>query len=417
MSVTIVNKWPLHLFDGFGVEMEYMIVDQSTLDLSAASDRILKEPDGTVVNEISEGGMAWSNELVLHVIEVKTDGPAAGLNGLADAFQKQVTRIDSKLEEFNLRLMPGAIHPWMDPFTEVKLWPYEYNPIYEAYNRIFDCRGHGWANLQSTHLNLPFHGDEEFEKLHAALRIILPLIPALAASSPIADAEIKPLVDYRMEMYRTNSIKIPSITGLIIPEQVFTQKEYSEKIFQRMYRNIAPHDPEGILQDEWLNSRGAMSRWDRGAIEIRVIDIQEHPGADIAILEWIVNLAKHLAANGFCDLEEQKSWHEKDLYEILLTTIKDGDQAVISNSNYLRMLGFEKSTCTASELCRHIYTELKKEYTFTENSKDILSTIFEEGPLARRILKAIHGPLTRESLHTVYHQLCDCLRHGKLFIP
>ena len=417
MSVKIVSKRPLHLFDGFGVEMEYMIVDRSSLELAPASDRLLTERDGTVVNEISSGGMAWSNELVLHVIEVKTDGPAAEISGLADAFQQQVSRIESKLGELNMRLMPGAIHPWMDPFTEVKLWPHEYNPIYDAYNRIFDCRGHGWANLQSTHLNLPFHGDAEFEKLHAALRIILPLIPAMAASSPIADGEIKPMLDYRMEMYRTNSIKIPSITGLIIPEQVFSQSAYSEKIFQRMYRDIAPHDPDGILQDEWLNSRGAMSRWDRGAIEIRVMDIQEHPGADIAILEWIINLARYLVAGGFCDLDEQKSWHEKDLYPILMSTIREGEQALITDSNYLRMFGFGETSATASRLCRHIYRELENEYDFSAATQENLSVIFDEGPLARRILKAVQGLVTRDKLHSVYHQLCDCLHHGKLFIP
>lgn len=417
MSVTIINKRPLHLFQGFGVEMEYMIVDRASLDLSPASDRILKEPDGTVVNEISDNGMAWSNELVLHVIEVKTDGPVSGLDGLADGFQKQVEDINSRLNELDMRLMPGAIHPWMDPFTEVKLWPHEYNPIYEAYNRIFDCRGHGWANLQSTHLNLPFNGDEEFEKLHAALRIILPLIPAMAASSPIADREIKPLLDYRMEMYRTNSLKIPSITGLIIPEQVFSKQDYAEKIFDRMYRDIAPYDFEDILQDEWLNSRGAMSRWDRGAIEIRVMDIQEHPGADIAILEWIINLAKHLASGGFCSLEDQKSWHEKDLYEILMATIKDGEQAMISNKDYLDIFGSNKSHMTAGELCRYIYTELENEYSFSRQSKEILSFIFDEGTLARRILKALDGSTSPKKLYTVYEQLCNCLRDGKSFIP
>lgn len=417
MSVDIVKKRPLHLFDGFGVEMEYMIVDRASLNLSPSSDRILKEADGSVVNEMSRNGMAWSNELVLHVIEIKTDGPVSGLEGLADEFQKQVEDINSRLKELDMRLMPGAIHPWMDPFTEVKLWPHEYNPIYEAYNRIFDCRGHGWANLQSTHLNLPFHGDDEFEKLHAALRLILPLIPAMAASSPIADREIKPMLDYRMEMYRTNSMRIPSITGLIIPEQVFSQKEYAEKIFKQMYRDIAPYDPEGILQDEWLNSRGAMSRWDRGAIEIRVMDIQEHPGADIAILEWIINLTRHLVAGGFSDLEHQKSWHEKDLYTILMSTIKDAEQAKITDGNYLQMFGLDKATATAGELCRHIYSELENEYEFSLDSKEILSIIFEEGPLARRLVNAFNTPITPENLHSVYQKLCNCLSHGKLFLP
>ncbi|HAL85576.1 MAG TPA: hypothetical protein DCM31_01010, partial [Deferribacteraceae bacterium] len=37
-----------------------------------------------------------------------------------------------------------------------------------------------------------------------------------------------------------------------------------------MYRDIAPYDPECILQEEWLNSRGAIARFDRKAIEIRL---------------------------------------------------------------------------------------------------------------------------------------------------
>ncbi|WP_340104062.1 carboxylate-amine ligase [Rhodohalobacter sp. 8-1] len=417
MSINIIDKRPLHLFDGYGVEMEYMIVDQTTLDLAPASDRILTEANGQIVNEVLKGAMAWSNELVLHVIEVKTNGPVSDLHGLGAEFQRQITDIETRLDSMNLRLMPGAIHPWMDPFTEVKLWPHEYNPIYEAYNRIFVCRGHGWANLQSTHLNLPFHGDDEFEKLHAALRLILPLIPAMAASSPIADGEIKPLLDYRMEMYRTNSLKIPSITGLIIPEQVFSHDDYQTKIFDTMYHDIAPFDPDRILQDEWLNSRGAMSRWDRGAIEVRVMDIQEHPGADIAILEWIVNLAKHLVSGGFCSLDEQKSWHERDLYDLLLGTMKNGGQALINNPEYIRMFGIKKKKMTAGQLCMYIFEELQTEYTFSSESADALQLIFDEGPLGRRILNAFPEPINQKQLYAVYEQLCDCLRDGKLFVP
>lgn len=417
MSVKVVDKRPLHLFDGYGVEMEYMIVDRRTLNLAPASDLILTEADGHITNEVSKNAMAWSNELVLHVIEIKTNGPVSGLNGLGAEFQRQITDIETRLDEMGLRLMPGAIHPWMDPFTEVKLWPHEYNPIYEAYNRIFDCRGHGWANLQSTHLNLPFHGDDEFEKLHAALRLILPLIPAMAASSPIADREVKPLLDYRMEMYRINSLKIPSITGLIVPEQVFSRDDYQTKIFDTIYRDIAPFDPEGILQDEWLNSRGAMSRWDRGAIEIRVIDIQEHPGADIAILEWIVNLAKHLVSGGFCSLDEQKLWHEQDLYTLLLGTMKDGEQALINNPEYIRMFGINKQKMTAGQLCMHIFEELQTVYTFSSASADVLQLIFDEGPLGRRILNAIPESIQQKRLYAVYEKICDCLRLGIPFIP
>lgn len=417
MKIEINNKRPLHLFEGYGVEMEYMIVHKETLDVHPISDMLLQRASGSVVNEFSRYGMAWSNELVLHVIEAKTDGPATTLQGLGEIFQQEVQVMDHMLEPLGARLMPGAIHPWMDPFNDCKLWPHEYNPIYETYNRIFDCRGHGWANLQSTHLNLPFSGDREFEKLHAAVRILLPLIPALAASSPIADAQKQDFLDFRMEKYRVNSIKIPSITGKIVPEPVFTKQEYQEKIFDVMYRDISPFDPDGILQEEWLNSRGAMSRWDRNTIEVRVIDIQEHPAADIAILEWIVETIKLLVREEWCSLDDQKKWNEQDLYNILMDVVKDGEKAAIKNREYLSLFGVKAPGKTAGELCDFITNRLITDRLITKESATILELISKEGPLARRILNSLPATFSKNNLFPVFEQLSDCLRNGESFIP
>ena len=84
--------------------------------------------------------------------------------------------------------MPSGMHPWMQPARETRLWPHESGPIHRAYDALFDCRRHGWANLQSMHVNLPFGEDltpdGEFARLHAAVRLVLPLLPALAASTP-----------------------------------------------------------------------------------------------------------------------------------------------------------------------------------------------------------------------------------------
>ena len=57
-------------------------------------------------------------------------------------------------------------------------------PVYEAFDRIFDCRGHGWANLQSVHLNLPFGDDDEFGRLHAAIRSSFPCCPLSPPARP-----------------------------------------------------------------------------------------------------------------------------------------------------------------------------------------------------------------------------------------
>lgn len=417
MSVEILKKRPVRLFEGLGVEMEYMIVDSSSLRVLPVADLLLQDAAGKITNEWPRNGMAWSNELVLHVVEIKTNGPAVHLAELGHAFHAEAAAINDLLEPRNARLMPSAMHPLMDPFNEVKLWPHEYNPIYEAYHRIFNCRGHGWANVQSTHLNLPFYGDDEFEKLHAAVRVLLPLIPALAASSPIADGNIKAFLNYRMEMYRINSLRIPSITGKIVPEPVFSEAAYREQILEPMYRDIALYDPDGILQDEWLNSRGAMSRWDRNTIEIRVMDIQETPFADIAILEWVVALARRLTQQKQCSLTDQKRWTEHDLYDLMMNIIQNGEQAVINNSDYLSLFGIPHQKTTAGELCRHLYEEWMDPAAISNRSKELLQLIFDEGPLARRILKALPKNHTPNQLEVLYRKLCDCLHDGKPLVP
>ena len=74
----------LHLFEGYGVELEYMIVDRSTMNVCSLADKVLAAVGGPWTREVHCGPLAWSNELVLHVIELKTNGPAKTLNNLHD---------------------------------------------------------------------------------------------------------------------------------------------------------------------------------------------------------------------------------------------------------------------------------------------------------------------------------------------
>ena len=191
----------LHLFQAFGVELEYMIVDRDTLNIRPLADELLKAQLGAYGSDFENGRVTWSNELVMHVIEIKSTQPESDFPALRDEFVSNVTRINTLLENWNAMLLPTAAHPWMNPLTETRLWPHDNNEVYDAYNRIFDCRGHGWSNLQSTHLNLPFYDDEEFTKLHAAIRVVLPLLPALCASSPILDGQPTGLLNTRLQYY------------------------------------------------------------------------------------------------------------------------------------------------------------------------------------------------------------------------
>jgi gamma-glutamyl:cysteine ligase YbdK (ATP-grasp superfamily) len=409
---------PLHLFEATGIELEYMIVDRNTLAVKPVADRVLAAEAGKIVSDVELGPIAWSNELVLHVIELKSNGPAPRLAGLAQTFTEHIGRIDTLLAPMEGRLMPGACHPWMAPLTETVLWPHEYSPVYEAYNRIFDCRGHGWSNLQSLHINLPFCGDEQFGRLHAAIRLLLPIMPALTASSPILDGRRTGFLDSRMEVYRHNSEKIPSVAGRIIPEPVYDHAAYDREIFQRMYADIAPYDPEGILQEEFLNARGAIARFDRGAIEIRVLDVQECPAADLAGAALIGATLKALCAGQWCDPARIKQIDTGRLADLFLTVIRDGDLALINQGAYLELLGLNPAPRRAGEVWQHLAaatTGLNPDWQDPVLAK-AGETLLEEGCLARRITAAVDGDLRREKLREVYGRLCDCLARGEMLV-
>ena len=420
-----MSERTLGLFEGVGVEVEYMIVDAASLDVLPRSDHVLHSEAGDYVAEIERGALAWSNELVLHVLEIKTNGPAPSLRGLDDAIAADVTEVERILSGIGGRLMPGAAHPWMDPLRETKIWPHEDNEIYHAFDRIFGCKGHGWSNLQCTHLNLPFDGDAEFARLHAAIRLVLPIIPALAASSPILDSRVTGLMDTRMHCYRENQKKIPSITGRVIPEPVYTKREYEERILGPMYAEIAPHDRDGILRNEWLNARGAIARFDRSAIEIRIIDVQECPSADMAVAHAITCVLRALVAEKWQPLERQQRFATGALDAILVATTHTAEAAMIRDRDYLEALGIRSREALAGDVWRHLVeSAVSADADFSGAWQAAISVLLEEGTLARRIVRAVAGKnpdlaarlgLDRELLHAVYRRLCDCVAENRLF--
>jgi gamma-glutamyl:cysteine ligase YbdK (ATP-grasp superfamily) len=407
-----MNRRALRLFEGFGVELEYMIVDRERLSILPVADLVLQAAAGKQVNEVERGPLSWSNELVLHVIELKTTGPAAGLDGLADTFTEHCRMINRLLVEHNGQLMPGAMHPWMDPDLDTRLWPHGDRSIYAAYDRIFGCRGHGWSNLQSAHLNLPFGDDEEFGRLHAAIRLVLPLLPALAAASPVVNGRITGLLDNRIEAYRLNQARIPSITGHVIPEAVFNRTDYQKTILDQLYRDIAPHDPVGLLQEEWLNSRGAIARFDRNAIEIRLLDVQESPLADLAIISLLVAVLRELVAEVHASRGEQQPWSEVALADIFLRVLQEGRGAVIRDRRYLQLFGLDAECLSVGELWRAL---ADRHIVQAAEVWSPLQVILDEGPLARRILHALGEDPDRDRLAAIYRELCDCLQEGRLF--
>ncbi len=407
----------IHLFQGYGIELEYMLVDKDTLAIKPITDELLKHELGTYGNDFENGIVTWSNELVLHVIELKSTRPESNFNALENAFADDIKRINTLLNKHHAMLMPTAAHPFMDPMTETKLWPHDSNEVYELYDKIFNSKGHGWSNLQSTHLNLPFYDDEEFAKLHAAIRLVLPILPALCASSPILDGKLTGMLDTRLDFYKTNQAKIPSITGRVIPEAIFSKRNYLNTVYEKIKADISIHDPDNILNPIWVNSRGAIPRFDRGSIEIRVMDIQESPSADMAIIDLVIETLKALVNEKFISLPEQMKFKTEGLVQIFDKTIRQGQQTQINSLEYLNIFGIA-TACNAGELWQKIVDRLiASGNTSLEKWKPQLSVILTEGTLSDRIIKSLNGDYSLDMIKRTYRHLSDCLAQNKMFIP
>lgn len=404
------------LFTASGIEIEYMIVDRDRLDVLPVTDQVMLRAAGACVSDYEDGPIAWSNELVLHVMELKTNGPVATLTGVPANFQASLHHVNDLLVDLNGMLLPTAMHPWMDPHAETRLWPHESSEIYATFNRIFDCRGHGWSNLQSLHLNLPFANEREFTLLHAAMRTLLPIMPAIAASSPLMAGEFTGLMDTRLDAYRRNSARIPCITGAVIPEPVRGFADYQQQILEPIYRALAPHDPEGILCHEWVNARGAIARFERNTIELRVLDTQETPAADLAVATLVTQALKQLAAERWTSLEEQLAIGTGRLAQLLLDHVRDAELTVIRDQDYLRLFAFPGRQCEARELWQYVQECAGAQDLEDPAIRSAMTSILHQGTLARRICRAIGKTLRRTRLQETYRRLAQCLLNGELFV-
>lgn len=404
----------LDAFGGCGIELEYALVRSDDLDVAPVADEALRRIAGSddPVSEVRQGMFGWSNEIVLHVLEVKNVDPTVPMDLLAARFGFEVREMNAALADLGVRLMPSGMHPWMEPRSQTRLWPHDNAPIYRAYDRIFDCRTHGYANLQSMHVNLPFADDTQFARLHDALRLILPILPALGAASPFIDGACAANRCQRMSVYAGNARRVPQLTGDIVPERCAGREAYEREVLEPMYRAIAPLDGERVMNHEWLNARGAIARFERNAIEIRVLDTQECPRMDIGIAALLIDLAQalyeaRLASAGALRLSTAR------LRRIFDACVHAAEYAVIDDADFLAGFGILRPRCHAGYLWECIGAMLESCGAPRRALWHApLDHILTRGTLACRLLAAAGVAPDRRRLRRVYGQLCDALQSG-----
>jgi gamma-glutamyl:cysteine ligase YbdK (ATP-grasp superfamily) len=389
-----------------GPEHEFSIVDEKLTPLPIV-DKVIRRIHGRTVNTTSLGKCSFGKELQAHVAEFKANKPFASPKVFEENMQQTVETVLSHLkEQDNARLLGLGMHPLLK-LSEAKIWSHRDRGIYAALNRIFNLRQHGWLNIQSFQLNLPYKGERDAVKLHNALTSILPYLPAIAASSPVYESKMGTYLDNRLHFYMTNQIEVPSITGKLIPEYVDSLDEYRRVTVQKYSQDLAELNASRcLLNKEWLNSRGAVIRNDRKAVEIRILDEQESVKSDVALSCFI-----RATLRGILSDSE---------YQYL------SNDVLVNNCNQVMERGLRAHVehpkgDTAEQVCRYFLKIALDNATDEERQYlPLIADRMECGSLSDMILRKIADRSQRTDLEQaildVYSSLADCLEKNYVYV-
>jgi glutathione synthase/RimK-type ligase-like ATP-grasp enzyme/gamma-glutamyl:cysteine ligase YbdK (ATP-grasp superfamily) len=399
-------------FEVAGMELEYPTVDRdlNVVSLVEPAFRILA---GRGTSDVDLGAVGFSNEIADHVFEIKTQAPVRSLAQAEAALAEGIQRFSAVLHaEFGARLLPTGMHPWFDP-RKGKLWTRSGLRVYTTYARLFDVRTHGWMNVHAAHLNLPMGREVDAIAMHTAAALLIPYLPALAASSPMYDGELQPAVDGRLAWILEHQARIPESCGQLVPEYVEGFGDYRKRILAPMYRALDRLPDTGAIRHEFFNTRGAILRFARRAMEVRVLDTQECVKMDVAVAVFVRSALKHLTqrvAAGRVELPDHAV-----LVEDFRACIAEGSAARVW-APHLDVERDGEGRADAQEVLRHLLSGARRAARKDEAAYlDLAARIVETGTLSERIRAAL-APVSdaddetfTEAARRIYIELIDCL--------
>jgi gamma-glutamyl:cysteine ligase YbdK (ATP-grasp superfamily) len=362
-------------------------------------DKVIKDFCGRIVNFVEQPYFTFGKEFQLHVMEIKANAPFKSPEVFEETMQNAVeTLLDFIGRKYGAYLLGTGMHPLLK-LEETGIWPHRHRKIYNELGKIFNLKQHGWLNIQSFHLNLPYSREEKGVLLHNLLAGLCPYLPAISASSPVCEGVVSPNVDNRLYFYRMNQREVPSITGDVVPEPVSSFAQYREDVIGRYSRDLAKAGAgETILFKEWVNSRGVIFRFDRSALEVRVMDEQECVKSDVALSCFIRAALRGLIAERVEPLP----------YQLLISDFN----SVIAKGLNAKVL--HPKGKTARQVCQYLFNlasenaeETEKKYLW------IVKKRIENGNLSElireRVIKKAQRTDLKEAILNVYSTLIKCL--------
>ncbi len=400
-----------------GIEIEYALVDEQ-LEPQHLAPELLTSLAGHPTSEVEMGVVGFSNEFFDHLIELKTQVPLRSLAETEQVLAEGVARLASQLRRMGARALPTSMHPWLEP-SWARRWTRSSRSVYDTYSRLFDTATHGWANVQSCQVNLPLGREHEAVAMMNASSLLIPYLPSVAASSPMYGGALRPAADNRLAFILEHQSRLPETQGQIVPEYVESLAGYRRDILKPMYAAVDRLEDARTIRHEWLNARGAVFKFSRRSMEVRVVDSQECVKMDVAIAAFVRGALHDLSADlirGRLPLPEHRL-----LVEDFSTCVRDGSRARVWAPSFTTLSRGEDGRVAVSELIEHLLGRAARRLKRGEQSYlELVALIAEGGTLSERIAARLRPhaddpEALREEARALYLELADCLAENRVW--
>lgn len=370
----------------------------SELKVLPISDRVIRDYCGKTINFVELPSFTFGKELQMHVMELKANEPFKSPVQFEETMHSGVITLSQIVQKHGANLLGTGMHPLLS-LKDTAVWPHYHRKIYREFGRIFNLNQHGWLNIQSFHLNLPFQREEDGVQMHNQLANLAAYLPAIAASSPIYEGKLGVDVDNRLQFYKVNQKEIPSVTADVIPEYTSSFSRYRHDVIVRYSEDLQRAGADkAVLWREWVNSRGVIFRFDRSALEVRVMDEQECVKSDVALSCFIRAALRGLMA------QKAKLQPHPLLVHDFNAVIREGLNAKVRSPNGE----------TAREVCRR-YLDLAQAYAEADEKSYLwlVKKRLDDGCLSQlireRVLRRAEKTDFHEAIVDVYFKLIKCL--------
>ncbi len=393
------------------LDLELVLVRTDSLEPAASADLVLQDACGGALSSIQMGTTEWRRRPAIDELTVAMLRPLSSFEGQTAVLDASLQILTGMIQPHGFRPLGGGGHPWFDSrqhFGASRGRPGD--PLVQTLDALDRPGLPGWADTRAATLSFPFLDDEDFRPLYAALRLIVPILPALAAASPYRDGRRGDTLDERIAAAQARAVAIPALGGTWYPEATVGVHAYRDAVLEPLRSKLAPLDPEGRLSIDDLNARGAVARFGPRILQLRAADMQECPAQDVAIAAIVLELARALVRGDWLAPDEQMVVASQTLATLGNRILREGPQASLGDAAALYGVA---DGSTAGEMWSHLGTR----FDLSVATRSSLDLICREGTLAARMLRKAGNAPDRDALRRLVEALADCMASGAPFVP